>query len=340
MKCRVLLFFSVLVFLSCSKDKRLYPNTSLIQAKHLQFERVDTAVFNEKNLELKNLSKLYYAKKQAQSRAYKFFVEDIMRIGEFGSPMTVNLLHRFIRNKDFKKLQLTIDSVFGDLSKQKAELDHAFSRAGYFLPDLVEPKVVFYNTGFNVGVFPDSAFLGLGLDMFIGKDNAMLEQLPPENFPQFKRDKMQPSYLVPDALKGYLLVSYQEPAYTAELLSLMIFYGKVQLLLSAIFPDVPETTLLAYSPEELKWCKDNEKNIWKELIKDNLLFTSSDKEKNRWTNDGPFTSGLPQESAARLGVYMGYQIVKAYFDDNKQISLHELMQEKDFKTILRAYKPF
>ena len=340
MKLKALLFFSVVLLVSCAKDKRLHPSERAITPQVLVVERVDSTLFSTENLELKNLSKLYFAKRVDSSRAYKFYIEDIMHVSEFGNPMGVNLLHRFLRDTSFRSLQHKIDSVFGDFSLEEEALNTAFSRAKYLLPRLELPKIVTYNTGFNVAVFPDSAFLGIGLDWFIGADNEIVQGLSAEKFPLYKRQKMEPKYLVPNAIKGYLLVNNFEVEYTKDLLSLMLYYGKIQLVMQALLPDTDAATLLEYTPEQLAWCKKNETNIWKELIKENILFSSSDKEKSRWTNDGPFTSGLPQESSARLGVYMGYQIVKAYFDDNKDISLEQLMQEKDFKTILRAYKPF
>jgi len=340
MKLKALLFFTVVLLVSCAKDKRLYPNTSAITKQQLALERVDSTLFSADNLDLKNLSKLYFAKRKDSSRAYKFYIEDIMHVSAFGNPMGVNLLHRFLRDTSFRSLQHKIDSVFGNFTKQQEELNTAFSRAKYLLPNLELPVLATYNTGFNVAIFPDSAFLGIGLDWFIGADNEMVQGLSAEKFPLYKRQKMEPKFLVPNAVKGYLLVNMFEADYTKDLLSLMLYYGKIQLVMQALLPNVDEATLLEYTPEQLAWCKQNETNIWKELLKENILFSSSDKEKSRWTNDGPFTSGLPQESSARLGIYMGYQMVKAYFDDNKDISLEQLMQEKDFKTILRAYKPF
>jgi uncharacterized protein YjaZ len=56
--------------------------------------------------------------------------------------------------------------------------------------------------------------------------------------------------------------------------------------------------------------------------------------------DGPFTSSFSQESPARTGAWLGWQIVKAYMKKNN-VSLKQLLDNVDSQEILEksGYKP-
>jgi uncharacterized protein YjaZ len=56
--------------------------------------------------------------------------------------------------------------------------------------------------------------------------------------------------------------------------------------------------------------------------------------------DGPFTSGFAEESPARTGSWLGWQIVKDYMDNN-DVTLKELLKDTDSQKILEksGYKP-
>ena len=60
----------------------------------------------------------------------------------------------------------------------------------------------------------------------------------------------------------------------------------------------------------------------------------------KYLNDAPFTSGMPTESPGRAVVWTGLQIVKKY-EEKKGISLPDLMEEQDYRQILRSagYRP-
>jgi len=83
----------------------------------------------------------------------------------------------------------------------------------------------------------------------------------------------------------------------------------------------------------------NEKQIWIYLAENEQLFDNNLRTITQWVNDGPFTNGLPQESPSRVGIYMGWQLVKHYMDRHPDTELKELIKMKDYNKILSAYKP-
>ena len=221
----------------------------------------------------------------------------------------------------------------------KQEIDRAFSYYQYYFPDQEIPELMTFQGGFNYKIVPNDTLLGLGLEWYIGKDNDLIKKLSPQAFPQFEKNKMQPEYLVVDAVKGFLKVKYQEQMRMENLLSVMIFYGKIQYLTDAMLHDKADHLKLNYSEAEYEWLVKNEKEIWTFLAEQNLLFDNNLRVITQWVNDGPFTTGLPQESPSRAGIYMGWRLVQHYMDKHPDMSLQELIDKKNDNAILSAYKP-
>ena len=63
----------------------------------------------------------------------------------------------------------------------------------------------------------------------------------------------------------------------------------------------------------------------------------------KFLNPAPFTPGVGEknDSAPRLAVWTGWQIVKQYMDNNPNVTLQQLMGDNDAQKILNGskYKP-
>ena len=55
----------------------------------------------------------------------------------------------------------------------------------------------------------------------------------------------------------------------------------------------------------------------------------------------PTSPGMPPESPGNTGSWVGWQIIKAYMENNSNITLEQLLQEQDTQKILTKsrYKP-
>jgi uncharacterized protein YjaZ len=98
---------------------------------------------------------------------------------------------------------------------------------------------------------------------------------------------------------------------------------------------------MGYTKEQLEWCIKNESNIWAFFIEQKLLYSTVVQQYIKYISDGPTTNGLPKESPAKIGAWIGWQIVKAYMNNNPAITLEQLLKEKDAQKILNNsnYKP-
>jgi hypothetical protein len=108
-----------------------------------------------------------------------------------------------------------------------------------------------------------------------------------------------------------------------------------------MLPGTEDSLKTGYSASQLQWCIDNESDIWKLFLEENLLFSSDRLAYSKYLDEAPFTTGLANDSAPRIAIWTGWQIIKKYMDENPDITLEQLMNETDYQKILKLskYKP-
>ena len=331
---RSCIFFLAVVVAGCS-DHRFDADVSNIEYR-AEFERLDKAVFA---LDRDEPLPGYRALLEKHDVIFVDYVEDIMRTGEASNPMTAALLMRFTEERVWSGLQEHIESVFPQLTPFEQELRNGLKRFAYFFNENQLPRLAAYNSGYNVGIYPSDEWLGVGLEWYAGTDHKYVNQLPPDLFPQYKRDKMQPQFMVPNALRGWLLYRFREKSGGENLLSELIFAGKVTYLTEVLLELDGEQRVLNFTDPQMQWSYDNEYDVWKNLVERDMIFSNDRMEINKLMNDGPFTPGMPQESPGGVGKWIGYRMVKAFMDNNPELTLPGLMAVDDGRRILKYYKP-
>ncbi|MBK6838223.1 MAG: hypothetical protein IPG90_08030 [Bacteroidetes bacterium] len=157
----------------------------------------------------------------------------------------------------------------------------------------------------------------------------------------YLRSKMTKEYVAIDALRGWLQSDYMVDESQAKMLEMMVSQGKIIYALDLLFPDSPDSLKIAYSSSQLNWCRENETKVWSFFIDQQLLFSTDPNLLMKYVNDAPTTNGFPKESPGNIGQFIGWGIVNAYMKNHSEISLSQLMEEKDLQKIFREskYKP-
>ena len=114
-----------------------------------------------------------------------------------------------------------------------------------------------------------------------------------------------------------------------NLVSNMIYRGKMLYFTNAMLPDQPDTINWGFSAKNLEYCVENEKAMWTELIEKKYLFNTDRFTIDKFILEGPYTKDFGRESPARAAVWIGYKIVSAYMAKNSDITLPMLMAEKE-----------
>jgi len=300
--------------------------------------RFDEPLFNSESTSIpKHYQDLY----QNYGPFMQAFVEDIIQIGPLDDHNTALALSSFTSDPTVNELQAAIEETHTSrLADYDKELEDAFRHYLHYFDEEI-PEVIFYNSGLNFGVYPTPQHLGIGLDFYLSPDHEIVQNLPPDMFPQYFRDKMDGQYLAADALKGWLLVRHQDLMDQSNLLGQIMYYGKIMYLMDACMPNTPDHIKMTYTELETAWAEANESGVWRQLADEKVLYEIRMFEINKWIQDGPFTNAgsIPQESPARLGIWIAWQIVRDYMAKNPEVTLQQLLEQSDYQEMMRFYRP-
>ncbi|RYE26803.1 MAG: gliding motility lipoprotein GldB [Sphingobacteriaceae bacterium] len=332
-------FFLICVLLSSCKNKDKIDVSGI--ALNVKIERFDHDfdAFKQGN----------YPQKAAQLQQhygpfYADFVERILHQGTVQDTAYFTTLRKLFADKAYNDLKHEVDSVYPNLEKQEAELTDAFKYLKYYYPRKTLPHVYAYFSGFQAQTSIGNRYFAIGLDMFLGEHSKFYPALI-EAFPHYISRRFTPDNMVPRVIEGLAREEMfpEQESDQKSLLSRMIYNGKIMYFMDQMEPDVADTTKIGYTNEQLQWCKDNEANIWGYFLEDNLLYQTDYQKIQKYLTEAPFTPGLGDHnnSAPKLGIWMGWQIVKLYMDKNPKVSLQQLMAERDEQKILSQshYRP-
>lgn len=274
---------------------------------------------------------------------YPLFITRIINDGGLRDSSYAYQLRQFLSDKDMRAAYNECIKNYPDLSFLNAPFTDAFRHYHYYFPQKNIPRIVSYMSGFNYSIATDDSTLGIGLEMYLGSSNPFYGMI---QFPKYKTMTMSREYIVPDGIRGWLLNTFENDADSygegkRNFLNEIVHYGKIMYLTDAMLPFMNDTLKIGYSQKQLMWCKKNEFNMWSYFIRNKLLYSTDTKENMKYMHEGPFTSAFSKESPARTGHWMGWQIVRTYMDNNPEITLQQLMDEKDAQKILAKskYKP-
>ena len=329
-----LIFLFAITFISCKQSNR--PDVSNI-AVNIKIERFDKELFAGKNKNPDEVDKQLTAK-------YGLFYDDFMhKILDSKYSNTESLINLY-KDQAYTDLTKEVDSVFPDLKEQEAGLNETFKYIKYYYPKAKIPKFISFASGFAYQMPVGDNYLGIGLDMFLGKDSKFYRAIV-QSVPLYLSRRFTPEYIVPRVAETYAHEElFAEPDENKSLLSKMIFQGKVLYFLDQVLPEtMTDSTKIGYTTNQLNWAQNFEGDIWAYFLENNYLFETDYQKIQVFLSEGPFTPGLGEnrDSAPKLGVWTGWQIVRKYMKENPDVTLQQLMADNDAQKILNKskYKP-
>ncbi|WP_237488003.1 gliding motility lipoprotein GldB [Hufsiella arboris] len=332
------MFFFISIFIaSCSNRKKVdVSNINL----DLKIERFDQSM---KELDQTNLS----VKAPQLQKQYGFFYNDYMRemlnVGDPSDTSYYKNLRVVLQQKDYKELSKTVDETFPDLNGVQNELNDAFKHILYYYPKQKVPRLISFLSGFTVQTPIGNDYIGIGLDMFLGSHSKFYPALI-ESIPAYVSRRFTPENITPRVMEAFTREElFPEKDNSTTLLDKMIYNGKIMYFMDQVMPDLSDSLKIGYTSKQLQWCKDYEGDIYGYFLDQNLLYESDYMKIQGYLTEAPFTPELGEknESAPKLGVYIGWQIVKKYMQENPDITVQQLMQDSDSQQILNKsrYKP-
>ena len=335
-KINLLISFScclIILFGSCSHSNRFKIDTSKnrVEVKIHRFDK-DLLSLDTTNMKA-GLDTLY-------SKYHDFlpvFTANILDTAATDTAAVQNLFHQFLTNTTFKSVNKKTLETFQDVSDIEKQVSDAYTYIHYYFPDVKLPDIYFFVSGFNRSIMMNNTFIGIGTDFYLGSNYPAYKDFTY----QYMTVNMRRECLATDLVSATLFRIFVMNSSEYRLMDNMLFRGKVMYLLSVFMPNETPENIMGYTPEQWKWAKANEKQVWGYVIDQKHLFSTDVLLIRKYMNDAPFTAPISQESPGRLGTWLGWQIVQSYMNKNPKVTLEDLMKENNYQKMLEdsGYKP-
>lgn len=299
------LFFLLIIILaiSCKKETSLENDIAKINTD-AKIERFDTLFSNVSEKTLPNL-------KQAYPFMFSEKYKDSFWLAKVSDTLEIQLFNE-------------VKHTFQDFSETKLEIESLFNHLKYYFPEFNPPRVITSTSDvdYRNRVIVTDTIAIIALDNYLGSDHKFYQGIP-----VYLREDLKKEQIVVDFAGEYAKkYIYQQQSNT--FLNEMIYFGKQLYFKDLMIPFKTEAQRIGYTEVQLKWAVSNESYIWRYFIERELLFSTDSKLPGRFITPAPFSKfyleGIDTESPGRLGQYMGWQIVRAYMQQNK-VSLKDLL---------------
>ena len=266
---------------------------------------------------------------------FSFFLGD-----NWQDTMNLRRIKNYLRDPNIRELYSRVITRFPDTGYFRNDIDKLIRKVQEYYPDKKISHVYTYVSGLDldVPVFITDTVMVIALDLFLGDTEPAYDKA---GIPGYIQNRLQPENLLPACVNAFADSVVKLDEDNQSLLDLMVAAGKRYYLMDIMIPDTREDHKVGYTLEKLRWCRENEANIWAFLVGNQLLYTHDPRIISKMMADAPFTSGFSEQSPGRLGDWLGWQIVKAYIKNNPGVSLQELLRNTKGQEILQAskYKP-
>lgn len=291
-----------LVFISCDKKSKEEKAVEAIPIE-LKVVRFDKLFFETPPQDLEKLKK-----------DFPYFFPK-------GTPDSVWL--EKMQNPLWRELYTEVQKKYSNFEPVQKELGVLFKHIKYNFPQTKTPKVitVISEMDYNKKVIYTDSLVIISLELYLGKEHKFYQ------FPKYLKQNFEQNQILPDVVSSFSIQKIS-PVSDKNLLSQMIYFGKQLYLKDVLLPEYNDAEKMGYTPEEIKWCEENESYMWRYFIENEMLYSDDQKLANRFINPAPFSKfylEIDNESPGRVGAWMGWQIVRSYIKNN-DVSLEQVLQ--------------
>ena len=305
-----------LFFLSCDQKTKVEKAVEEIPVD-IKVERFDKVFFEAKPEDL------YKIKKQ-----YPIFFppgnEDAVWINKMQDPL-------------WREVYTEVQKKYANFEPVREQFDALFQHIKYYFPKTKTPKVITiisemdYNTK---AIYADSLVI-VSLELYLGKEHKFYQ------FPNFLKQNFEERQIMPDVVSSFTFRNIPNSA-DKTLLAQMISEGKQLYAKDLLLPNYTDAEKIGYTPEQIKWCQENESYMWRYFIESEMLFSADPKLATRFMTPAPFSKfylEIDNDTPGRVGAWLGWQMVRSYMQNNN-VTLPELLKTNAKEIFEKSkYKP-
>lgn len=222
------------------------------------------------------------------------------------------------------ELNRAVVEVFPENEVLEGEFYSLYQHARYYFPEIPLPPVytVISDVDYQNPVIYSERALVIGLDNYLGTDHPFYASIP-----RYIALNMRPEQVLPQAT-DVLVKTQVPPPGDRSFLAGMIYHGKRLYAESLLLPELPTYSLLGYSAEQWEWSAENEVEIWRYFIENELLYSTDPKLYPRFLNKAPFSKfylEIDNESPGEIGRYIGFRIVSTFMERSDDTTLQDML---------------
>ncbi|QTD38718.1 gliding motility lipoprotein GldB [Polaribacter batillariae] len=307
----------LLSFFSCKKEVRKKVDVSNVKID-FSVERFDEDFYTS---DKKNLFKL--------KEKYPYF---------FPKQITDSISLSKINNTDEQELFAETQKIYKDISPLKEKLKSLFKHVKYYNSKFIAPKVItmLTNIDYESRVIYADSLLIISLDVYLGKKHQFYA-----DYPKYIKENNTKEHIIVDVANA-IIEKQIAPSRDRSFIGKMIFEGKKMYLLDLYLPLISDREKMGYQEDKFNWVVENEAQIWAYFIEKKLLFSTDASLNKRFLEIAPFSKFYMEHdnlSPGRVGVWVGWQIVRSYMKHNN-VSLQELLNKNEADLFKESnYKP-
>ena len=251
----------------------------------------------------------------------------------------IGYMKDFVTDTFMLKINELVEETFPNIEFVEDEVRDVYQHYRYYYPEWMPLPTYAYVVGYyyNRPVSISNECVMVGLDFYLSNKDLVYDQI---GFPRYQSRRMQPCYLTRDLAEEFYYHTYGNRKNQKSVLAEMVEQGKRLYFIEAMNPSLPDSVILGYSTQQMKWAEDNEGAVWAAVVGNNMLYNNVLDHRRALFNDAPFTAAFGNDSPARLGEYLGLQIVRSFMSNN-DVVFTEMMQLDDYQDVLQKsrYKP-
>lgn len=293
-------------------------------------------------VQLERLEKPFF-KIRTEADAKRFLNENPLLADQFlqrrqfpSDDVLAATLTRLATNPGLQQLGRQTDSTFQDTEKLKGGLEQMFKYIRYNFPGFRVPPVRTFVTGLSQDMFVNDSLMVLGLDFFVGPHARYRP-----NVPEYILRRYQPEYVLPTAALAISSKYNKKELTNQTMLAEMIQYGKSLYFAERVLPCTPDSLLIGYTDKELAGVLHNEGKVWAHFLEKNLLYNTAPFTVQKYVGERPNIPEIDKTCPGRVGAWVGWQIVRKYMAERPNVTLAQLMANKNPQQILNdsRYRP-
>ena len=227
-------------------------------------------------------------------------------------------------------------NIFEDTSLLEKDIKKIFTRAKGYFPNFYIPKIITLNNGvdYKYNLIDSDSIILLSLDCYLD------DELLYGNIPKHISGQMNPDFISND-INELISSRFIEFPTDRKFISKIIYHGKLLFLMNKL-SDNSVSKLLGYDKIKSSWINENEKEVWKYFIENDLLFSTKSSLDYRFLANAPFSKfglSIDYQSPPMVGRWLGFKIVES-FSKKSFKNLIEILVHDNYELYLESnYKP-